>query len=106
LKDELIGKEDREEGEEEVDPSDGVERALPRPFSDEDFFPIHGGKIDSGTGVQKAYLLRLKEVPRSEMRMNRADDGSGTFPARIALPGSVSHAYSLTVRPKPRVLMK
>lgn len=46
LEDELIGKEKGEEGEEEVDPADGVEGAFPGPFADEDLFPIHSVRID------------------------------------------------------------
>ena len=46
LEDEFIGKEDGEEGEEEVDPPDGVKGTFPGPFADDDLFPIHIVRIE------------------------------------------------------------
>ncbi len=52
LEDELVGEEDGEENEKEIDPSDGVEGAFPGPGADEDFFPVHLGCCEEVIGQE------------------------------------------------------
>jgi hypothetical protein len=53
LKDDLIRHEAAKHREKKIDACETVERALPRPFSDEKRFPIHQGQVSWNSSIRQ-----------------------------------------------------